>query len=304
MSSLALKDVTKSFDGVCAVDGLSLDVPSGQIYGLLGPNGAGKTTTIRMILGILVPDSGEISFGTGGEAPPKDRIGYLPEERGLYPKMRVLDLLVFLGEIKSLPRHEARLRATRWLERFDLTERAARPVEQLSKGMQQKVQFIGTVLHDPQLVILDEPFAGLDPINTAVLKDVMMEFRAEDKTLIFSTHQMDEAERLSDRICLINRGRKVLEGPLREVKAQFGRNRVVIAFHGDDRFLNDADLVRRADRFGNYVEVELQAGAEAQELLRRAVEAAEIQRFEVAEPSLREIFVTSVGGEATGEEDA
>ena len=301
MNALRIQEVTKTFDGVCAVDALSLEIPAGEVYGLLGPNGAGKTTTIRMILGILAPDSGAVSYEENGAAALQDRVGYLPEERGLYPKMRVLDLLVFLGEIKSLPRSEARTQGAHWLERFELAEWANRPVEQLSKGMQQKIQFIATILHDPDLLVLDEPFSGLDPINTSFLRDIMMDLKAEGKTLIFSTHQMEDAERICDRICLIDRGRKVLDGPIQDVKARFGKNRVVMAFHGDDGFLREARLVRKADNYGNYVEIELQPGADPQALLRRAMEGAEIQRFEVAEPSLREIFITAVGGEENGQ---
>ena len=300
MDGLVLDNVTKAFDGVTAVDGLSLEIPAGEIYGLLGPNGAGKTTTIRTILGILRPDSGTVGYGDGAAALSEDRVGYLPEERGLYPKMKVLDLLIFLARIKSVPRSDARDRALTWLSRFDLQDWAKRPVEQLSKGMQQKVQFIGTLLHDPDLVILDEPFSGLDPLNVALLKDVVLELKASNKTLIFSTHQMEDAESLCDRICLINHGTKVLDGEMDEVKAGFGHNRVRIAFEGDGSFLNDTALVRRFEDYNRCVEAELQPGADTQALLARAMSAARIQRFELAEPSLRDIFLTAVraaGGE-------
>ena len=295
MRGLVLDDITKAFDGVMAVDGLSLEILPGEVFGLLGPNGAGKTTTIRTILGILMPDSGSVRFGDDGSGWSPDRLGYLPEERGLYPKMKVLDLLQFLASIKSVPRSEAGDRAMLWLRRFDLEEWATRPLEQLSKGMQQKVQFIATVLHDPDLLILDEPFSGLDPINVSLLKDVLLELKADNKILVLSTHQMEDAERLCDRICLINRGAKVLDGSMKEVKANFGQSRVVMAFHGSDGFLKDAGLVRNSENYGNYVEIELQPGADPQALLRAAVEGAEIQRFEVGEPSLRDIFLTAVG---------
>ncbi len=302
MRRIQLQQVTKTFDGVTAVDGLDLDIAAGETFGLLGPNGAGKTTTIRTILGIYGPDSGTIDYGNGGTGLSRDRIGYLPEERGLYPKMRVMDLLVFLGEIKSLSRTEAAGRAGEWLERMGLSEWSSRRVDQLSKGMQQKLQFIATVMHDPDLLILDEPFSGLDPINVAVLKEIMQTLTSEGKILIFSTHQMEDAEALCDRICLINRGRKVLDGTVTELKSLYTRNRLRIAFEGSDDFLEDTNLVRHAEHRGNHVEVELQTGADPGDLLRTALSRARIHRFEVSEPSLRDIFLMAVGGEDSGEE--
>ncbi len=257
---LVLDQVAKGFEGVVAVDGLDLEIPPGEVYGLLGPNGAGKTTTIRMILGILEPDTGTIACGENGEVLSPDRVGYLPEERGLYPKMKVMDLLVFLGRIKSLPRSEAQDRAEIWLDRFDLQEWAKRPVEHLSKGMQQKVQFIATVMHDPDLLILDEPFSGLDPINAALFQDVLTELKVESKILILSTHQMEDAERLCDRVCLINRGTKVLDGPMADVKASFGSDRVRISFEGDDALLTDTSIVRSVETRERFLEVQLQPG--------------------------------------------
>ncbi len=302
MDRILLQQVTKTFDGVTAVDGLDLEIAAGETFGLLGPNGAGKTTTIRTILGIYGPDSGAIDYGNGGTGLSRDCIGYLPEERGLYPKMRVMDLLVFLGEIKSLSRSEAAGRAGKWLERMGLSEWSNRRVDQLSKGMQQKLQFIATIIHDPDLLILDEPFSGLDPINVAVLKEIMQDMTREGKILIFSTHQMEDAEALCDRICLINRGRKVLEGTVPELKALYRRNRLLIAFQGRDDFLENTTLVRHSENHGNHVEVELQPGADPGDLLRQALSAAQVQRFEVSEPSLRDIFLTAVGGEDSGEE--
>lgn len=302
MRRILLQQVTKTFDGITAVDGLDLDIAAGETFGLLGPNGAGKTTTIRTILGIYGPDSGTIDYGNGGTGLSRDRIGYLPEERGLYPKMRVMDLLVFLGEIKSLSRSEAAGRAGEWLERMGLSEWSNRRVDQLSKGMQQKLQFIATVMHDPDLLILDEPFSGLDPINVAVLKEIMQTLTSEGKILIFSTHQMEDAEALCDRICLINRGRKVLDGTVTELKSLYTRNRLRIAFEGSDDFLEDTNLVRHAEHRGNHVEVELQPGADTGDLLRQALSAARIHRFEVSEPSLRDIFLMAVGGEDSGGE--
>ena len=302
MRRIQLQQVTKTFDGVTAVDGLDLDIAAGETFGLLGPNGAGKTTTIRTILGIYGPDSGTIDYGNGGTGLSRDRIGYLPEERGLYPKMRVMDLLTFLGEIKSLSRSEAAGRAGEWLERMGLSEWSNRRVDQLSKGMQQKLQFIATVMHDPDLLILDEPFSGLDPINVAVLKEIMQTLTSEGKILIFSTHQMEDAEALCDRICLINRGRKVLDGTVTELKSLYTRNRLRIAFEGSGDFLEDTNLVRHAESRGNHVEVELQTGADPGDLLRQALAAAQVHRFEVSEPSLRDIFLMAVGGEDSGGE--
>ncbi len=296
-SILSLQHITKRFDGVVAVDDLSLEISEGRLYGLLGPNGAGKTTTIRMIMNIIVPDSGRIElFGEPFQEALKDRIGYLPEERGLYGKMKITDLLIFLAAIKGVPKHEAGSRADAWLERFDLSEWRDKPVESLSKGMQQKLQFIATVLHDPALIILDEPFAGLDPVNTNLLKDIMLDLRQKGRTIIFSTHRMEQVEKLCERICLINKGREVLEGDLSDIKRSAGRNTVRIEFDGDVAFLNDSRLVRSKDYYGNYVEVRLQENADPQSLLRSALQHGAVTRFEVAEPSLNDIFIEVVGG--------
>ena len=220
-SAIRLDAVTKRFSGHPAVDGLDLEIPTGSLYGLLGPNGSGKTTTIRMIMGILLPDEGRVSL-LGG--PPDDErrrlVGYLPEERGLYKKMKVLEQLTFLAEIRGIPRAVGRERAAGWLDRLELGAWAGRRVEDLSKGMQQKVQFIGTVLHEPSLLILDEPFSGLDPINQDVLERIMLDFHGRGATVLFSTHLMDQAERLCERVCLISRGRRLLEGDLAEIRAR------------------------------------------------------------------------------------
>ncbi len=297
ISILSLQHITKQFDGVVAVDDLSLEITEGSMYGLLGPNGAGKTTTIRMIMNIIVPDCGRIElFGEPFQEALKDRIGYLPEERGLYGKMKITDLLIFLAEIKGVPKREAASRSDAWLERLDLSEWRDKPVESLSKGMQQKLQFIATVLHDPELIILDEPFAGLDPVNTNLLKDIMLDLRQKGRTIIFSTHRMEQVEKLCERICLINKGQQVLEGDLSEIKRSAGRNTVRMAFDGDDAFLNDSRLIQSKDSYGNYVEVHLRDGADPQDLLRSALQHAAVTRFEITEPSLNEIFIEVVGG--------
>jgi ABC-2 type transport system ATP-binding protein len=290
-----LVNVRKCYDEFVAVNDLSLRIPSG-IYGLLGPNGAGKTSTIRMIMGITVPDSGQISvFGEPLSRAHMDRFGYLPEERGLYKKMKVLEHLVFLAQLKGLSSGDATTRAKQWCDRFELTSWIDKKVEELSKGMQQKVQFIGAILHDPKLIILDEPFSGLDPANAVGLKDVMLELAKNGKTILFSTHRMDQAERLCQSICLINHGRVVVEGDLSQVKARYGKLNVQIKYEGDARFLQEKRLVQSFNDYGNYVEVRLAPGADAQELLRLAALGARLSRFELMEPSLEEIFIEVVG---------
>ena len=315
MSDLAIdiRNVVKRFDGHVAVRDLSLSVPRGAVYGLLGPNGAGKTTTIRMILNIIVPDSGSITlFGaphlTSGIT---DRIGYLPEERGLYKKMQVRRVLKFLAELKGVDGKVAEQRIAEWMERFELTTPAKdwglSKVDELSRGMQQKVQFIGTLLHDPDLVILDEPFSGLDPINAQALKDTVVDLKARGKTVIFSTHLMDNAERLCDSVCIIAHGDKVLDGAVADVKAAHGSRVVALSVAGDARaaiahVLADRSLVARADDQNRFYEIQLAAGANAQELLRRVVETgAPIQRFELVQPSLHQIFLEKVGAHGVEE---
>jgi len=298
--TLALRSVSKKFDEFVAVDDLSLEVRAGRIFGLIGPNGAGKTTTIRMIVNILAPDAGRIElFGEQMSERLQDRIGYLPEERGLYKKMRVGEQLRYFGELKGLTAREAETRLERWLKRLKLSEWKMHKTDELSKGMQQKIQFIATVMHEPDLLILDEVFSGLDPVNAELMKDVLLELKAEHRTIIFSTHMMSQAEELCDDICLINRSRKVLEGSLREVKSSFGRRAVALRAEGGDAVLKDARLVAGVKSYGDYVEVVLAEEADAQELLRRLVEGgARVTRFEQVEPSLHDIFLQKVGESA------
>jgi ABC-2 type transport system ATP-binding protein len=295
--TLLLDRVTKSFDEFVAVDGLSLAVRPGRIFGLLGPNGAGKTTTIRMIVGITAPDSGHIEiFGRPIGPETQNRIGYLPEERGLYKKMRVGEQLRFLGELKGMRGAAADAAADRWLERMKLSEWRKSKTDELSKGMQQKIQFIATVMHDPDLLILDELFSGLDPVNAGLMEEVVLELKSAGRTIIFSTHMMEAAEKLCDDICLINRSRKVLEGSLRAVREGFGRNAVALRAEGGAGVLEDPALVASVKPYGDYSEVLLAEGADSQELLRRLVEAgARVSRFERVEPSLRDVFITKVG---------
>jgi ABC-2 type transport system ATP-binding protein len=302
---LMLDRVSKRFAGHTAVDELSLSVPRGVIYGLLGPNGAGKTTTIRMIMDILQPDDGAVRlFGElGGGRRHSERIGYLPEERGLYRKMRVLDVLVFLAELKGLERRQARLRAGSWLERLGLAAWQSRRIDELSKGMQQKVQFISTVLHDPELVVLDEPFSGLDPVNAQVMKDTVLELRSRGKTILFSTHIMEQAERLCEQLCIIARGRKLVDGALGDIKRTHGGHHLVIGFDGAlggaAQVFVDKGLVSRVDNYGQYAELELASGADPQQILQRLVTSgARLSRFELQEASLNKIFIDLVGPDA------
>jgi ABC-2 type transport system ATP-binding protein len=297
MNLIEIKNVSKRFDNFVAVRDLSFEVRSGTIFGLLGPNGAGKTTTIRMIVNIFAPDAGDVLvMGRHMTADLQQHIGYLPEERGLYKKMNVGDQLIFFANLKGVESREAARRADEWLARLELSDWKYKKAQELSKGMQQKVQFIATVLHDPELLILDEPFSGLDPVSVNLLKGFILDLKKKGKTIIFSTHQMEQVEQMCDDICLINHATKVLGGSLREVKRRFGRNTVVLDYEGDDAFLSD-DIVKRVNRFPNYVEILLHDAADAQEVLKRAVESgARINRFELVEPSLNEIFIESVTG--------
>jgi ABC-2 type transport system ATP-binding protein len=315
MSDLAIdvQHVVKRYDQHVAVKDLSLQVPRGTVYGLLGPNGAGKTTTIRMILNIIAPDQGSIRvLGKASNDPTAtDRIGYLPEERGLYRKMKVRIVLQFLGELRGMTRQEADRQADYWLERLSLKtpekDWGQSKVDELSRGMQQKVQFIGALLHDPDLVILDEPFSGLDPINAQALKDTVVELRKRGKTVIFSTHLMDNAERLCDSVCIIAHGEKVLDGAVSSVKRAHGKRHIALALSGDvpsgvTAVLSDATLVTRVDDQNQFFELELARDATPQRLLERLVGAgAPITRFELVQPSLHQIFLQSVGAESVEE---
>jgi ABC-2 type transport system ATP-binding protein len=294
---VALLSVRKSYDHFVAVDDLSLEIGAGSVFGLLGPNGAGKTSTIRMMIGITAPDRGEVRlFGEPFRRAHLKRIGYLPEERGLYKKMKLLDELIFLAELKGVAPQEAANRATWWCERLDLGAWMQKKVEELSKGMQQKVQFIAALLHDPELLILDEPFGGLDPANVVALKDILLEQKKAGKTVLFSTHRMDQVERLCDHICLIDHGKAVLNGELAEIKGRYGKSNVQLEYEGDSDFLREQALVQSFNNYGKYVEVRLKPGADAQQLLRDAAAHARVNKFELMEPSLEEIFIEVVGG--------
>ena len=295
-SVVELERVTKSYSKHTAVSELDLVIPRGSICGLLGPNGSGKTTTIRMIMGILLPDSGSVTlFGQDPGKTRRQKVGYLPEERGLYQKMKVLELLTFLAEIRGLGVAEGKRRAEHWLERFGLTEWANKKAEALSKGMQQKVQFIGTVIHDPDLLILDEPFSGLDPINQDVLEGIVREFRDRGTTILFSTHLMHQAETLCDRVCLISDSRKIIDSDLTELKRSERKGTVGVEFEGGDHWMRGPE-VRYAEEMEGWTKLVLREGADHQPILARAVEAGvRILRFELLEPSLHEIFVRYAG---------
>ncbi|HKD44640.1 MAG TPA: ATP-binding cassette domain-containing protein [Candidatus Angelobacter sp.] len=296
MSTIELNQVRKTYDHFVAVDDLCLKIEEGAVYGLLGPNGAGKTSTIRMMIGITVPDSGGISmFGKPFTRAALKRVGYLPEERGLYKKMKVVDQLIFLGRLHGLDSVTARQKVQSWSERLDIASWLPKKVEELSKGMQQKIQFIAALMHDPDFIIMDEPFSGLDPVNTVLLKDVLLELKGKGKTILFSTHQMDQVEKLCDSICLINRGKSVLQGDLKQIKAHYGKNNVQIEYEGDGNFLEQTQLVGSYNNFGNYVEVRLAPGADPQQLLRLVTERSRVSKFELMEPSLEEIFIETVG---------
>jgi ABC-2 type transport system ATP-binding protein len=299
-NTISVSQIRKSYGDFTAVHDLSLEVKPGSIFGLLGPNGAGKSSTIRMIVNITMPDSGEIRlFGekvtTQNAAKIQERVGYLPEDRGLYKKMKIGEQLLFFAELKGIGRAEASKRVEKWLERVSMSEWKNKRWEELSKGMQQKIQFVSTILHDPELVILDEPFSGLDPINANLLKEIVHELKRNNKTIIFSTHLMEQAEELCDEIALINRGRKVLSGTLREVKRSFGWRAIAVEGENLNGQLTNHPLVNSVTQMRDYMEVSLQEGADPQILLKDLVNAdVRLSRFELVAPSLNEIFIESV----------
>jgi ABC-2 type transport system ATP-binding protein len=298
MSVVELAAVTKAYENKVAVSNLSLSIEAGQIFGLLGPNGAGKTSSIRMMMGITIPDSGSISlFGKPFARQSLEQVGYLPEERGLYKKMNVLDQLVFFGCLHGLHAEEARKRAIAWAARMEIAGALQKKTEELSKGMQQKIQFIATLLHDPGLIVMDEPFSGLDPVNAVLVEQTLLEFKERGKAILFSTHRMDQVEKLCDSICLIDNGQAVLSGNLREIKSRYERNRVIVEFEGGSAFLNSEE-VAESKNFSGHAEIKLKPHGDAQKLLHEAAAAANLYRFELVEPSLEEIFIETVGGKA------
>jgi|SRR3984957_16532686 len=298
MAVVELAGVTKAYESKVAVSDLSLSIEAGQMFGLLGPNGAGKTSSIRMMMGITIPDSGSISlFEKPFARESLDRVGYLPEERGLYKKMKVLEQLIFFGQLHGLDAAEARKRSTQWAKRMEIDDALPKKTEELSKGMQQKIQFISCLLHDPGLIIMDEPFSGLDPVNATLLERTLIELKNDGKAILFSTHRMDQVEKLCDSICLIDKGKAVLAGRVREIKKRYERNRVIVEFEGSADFLKSSEIAE-AKNFSGHAEIKLKEHGNAQKLLSEASAAATIYRFELVEPSLEEIFIQTVGGKA------
>jgi ABC-2 type transport system ATP-binding protein len=298
MLQVELAGVTKAYGDKIAVRDLNLEIEAGQMFGLLGPNGAGKTSSIRMMMGITLPDSGTVSlFGKPFERKSLERVGYMPEERGLYKKMKVIDQLVFFAELHGVAKAEAARRAQNWAQRLEIAGSLESKTEELSKGMQQKIQFISTLLHEPGLIVMDEPFSGLDPVNATLLQDVLLELKDQGRAILFSTHRMDQVEKLCDTIYLINNGEAVLSGKVREIKSRYERNRVIVEFEGDAGFLKSEEIAE-AKNYSGHAEILLKPHGDAQKLLHEAAAKAAIYRFELVEPSLEEIFIQTVGGRA------
>jgi len=292
--AIVLENVTKTFGETLAVDRLSLSVPRGSVYGFIGPNGSGKTTTLRMIMNILVPDSGEIRiFGERLRKSDTDRIGYMPEERGIYTRMKVRDLLRFYGSLKS--GRNVRREADEWLEKLGLAEWGNKKLEALSKGMKQKVQFIATVVSRPEIVLLDEPFTGLDPVNTEAIKDAILGLQAGGATVIFSTHDMSVAERMCDFIFMIFRGRKVLDGPLTAIQDEYGSDTIRMRTEGGMRALLNLEGVERVNDFGQVQELRMARGCDSQKVLASVLSRTAVRSFEIVKPSLHDIFLRIAG---------
>lgn len=296
MEAIKIDNVSKVFGDFRAVDRISFSVEPGRIYGVLGPNGAGKTTTIRMINYITIPDEGVITIqGQQAGRATQQIIGYLPEERGLYRKMKVGEQLIYLARLKGMTVNDARASLKTLLERFDAYGWIDKEVSELSKGMQQKIQFIATIAHDPDICIFDEPFSGLDPINSELLKDVILELKQKGKTILFATHRMEQVEQMCDDICLFNRGKVILEGNLNHIRRSFGRNTVNLEFEGDGSFLEQIDGVRINNKSGNFAEIRLLNGKNEQEILIEAMQHVRVTKYEFVQPSLHEIFISTVG---------
>lgn len=298
---LEVKNIRKEFKNVIAVDGVSFTVEPGKIFGLLGPNGAGKTTTIRMILDIIKPTSGEILIE--GRKPGQDFhniTGYLPEERGLYKKSTVIDIIKYFGSLKGMSSAAAERNGLAWLKRLEIAEFKKRKVQELSKGNQQKIQFIVSVIHDPSVLVLDEPFSGFDPINQELVRDEILRLKGEGKTIILSTHQMDLAEKMCESIFLINKGMEVASGALKEVKRKFGKEFIKIEYEGDAGFIKSLQGVKQADLYGNFGEIEVDDGLDPHSLLPHIFQKVTLRRFSIEAPTLNRIFIDTIkqtGGE-------
>jgi ABC-2 type transport system ATP-binding protein len=296
MSAIELTNVCKSFGNHQAVDNVSVSVPSGSIYGFIGPNGAGKTTTLRMVVDIIRPDSGSVEvLGLSEPSLIRQRIGYLPEERGMYKKMKCADFVAYIGTLKGMTPRDAKARAVTLVERFDLGKWSNKSIDSLSKGMQQKLQFASTIIHEPDLLILDEPFSGLDPVNVEVLKTAIMDYHKSGRTIIFSTHMMEQAERLCDSVFMIHRGRKVLDGSMSDIKSRASEPAVRLNCYGDTDYLESLPYVTRVREYGNAKEVFLTDKSAGQQLLADVVGKVTINSFDLSEPSLYDIFLKMAG---------
>jgi ABC-2 type transport system ATP-binding protein len=299
MSLLEVKHLTKTFDGIKAVDDISFTVPQGAIYGLIGRNGAGKTTTIRMIMNIFLPDSGEIIFqGAKAGKEFQEKTGYLPEERGLYKKLKVLETIMFFAELKNKGGRMTEMKAIEYLKKFDLFDRRNAKVQDLSKGNQQKVQFISTIIHEPEFIILDEPFSGLDPVNTNLLKEIILDLKRQGKVIIFSTHLMEFAEKICDEVIMIDKGKLVLSGSLRDIKKNFSQRNITLVHDGDISFLNESPLIESVADLGNSTAIRVKEENQIQDVLKMLIERKiPIQSFIANDISLQEIFISLVGQE-------
>lgn len=295
---ISLTEISKSYGKHLAVDNLSFQAEKGRIFGLLGPNGAGKSTTIKMIMNILCPDVGSISFnGKKLRQKDTDRIGYLPEERGIYKKVTVREFITYFGMLKGKSRQELSPQIDKWLNWFNLKEWENKKTEELSKGMSQKIQFITSIIHDPDILILDEPFSGLDPVSMESLKEAVLELRDEGKTILFSTHVMDQAEKICSDIIILNKGKAVIQGSVTDVKRSFGNCSVHLEFEGDGSFIESAEEVKSVMLYPRFAEVELCSEEMADSFLKKAAERVSVKRYERVEPSLHKIFVKTVGGD-------
>ncbi len=297
--SLICEQLLKTFNGKTAVDALDLAVPSGSVFGLLGPNGSGKTTTLRMCLGIYHPDAGAIDLlGSSDPLSVRHRVGYLPEERGLYAKMKVQEQLAFLGSVRGLSISESNKRARGWLDRLGLGDRRQSLTRDLSKGMQQKVQFASAVIHEPDLIVLDEPFTGLDPLNTRLLKELILEQKKRGTTIILSTHRMEQVEAMCESICLISEGRPVLGGVLADIKASYGKNSIALEYSGRPDSLDGLPGVREIRDSGREAKLQMEVGAEPQEVLRNLLDRVQVRSFRLEEPHIEDIYLQKVGAPA------
>ena len=289
---LELENIRKAYDRKVAVENLSLSVPKGVLYGIIGPNGAGKTTTIRMVMNIIAPDSGKVLIdGKPAGVSFLDRVGYLPEERGLYKKMTLREVILYMAELKGCKPVAAKERLLPWLKRMSLEQYIDKKVEELSKGMQQKLQFITTVLHEPDIIILDELFSGLDPLNVELIKGVLLEQKRAGKTILFSTHVMEQAEKLCDFICMISHGQKVMDGKISDIKSRFGKNAIQVEIEGDGSFIKNLPSVATVTDYNNFKELRLRENADPNVILKQIIEKVPVRRFELVEPSLYDIFI-------------